>query len=498
MTLPALLAGRKVDPAWLDEVVATVGLADRLGHRPSELSGGQQQRVAVARALVARPEVTFADEPTGNLDSHSGTEILGFLRRAVDTMDQTVVMVTHDPVAAGWADRVLFLADGAVVDEMVEPTADARPRPHEALRRLSRPTPPHTRARSRGDTHAAPLTPHPAGPRPPLHVHHRRRRPGHRLPGRRLDVGGHLPEGLRRHVRHGHGRHRRRRPRPTAASSSASATPPGARSTPAWPTRSSPPPTASPRSRPQRDGTAQIEGSDGEIVGGGGPPQVGSQWITVPELNPWGLTDGRAPEGPEEVVIDAASARQGDLAVGDATRVFTPEAVDVTVVGVATYGTADSAGPLTQALFSEEGAIAHLGGTPGTVDGFLVAADPGVEPGPGHRRPRRGPARRGGGHHRRPAHRGVPADRRGLRRHPAPRPAGLRPHRPHRRGLQHLQHLRHRRGPAHPGRGPAAGDRRLAPPDHRLHAPRGGDRRRRRRRARASCWAWAWPPACRR
>ena len=123
MTLPALLAGRKVDPAWMAEVVATVGLADRLDHKPSELSGGQQQRVAVARALLARPEVTFADEPTGNLDSRSGAEVLGFLRRAVDTMGQTVVMVTHDPVAAGYADRVVFLADGRIVDEMANPTA---------------------------------------------------------------------------------------------------------------------------------------------------------------------------------------------------------------------------------------------------------------------------------------------------------------------------------------------------------------------------------------
>ncbi len=129
---------------------------------------------------------------------------------------------------------------------------------------------------------------------------------------------------------------------------------------------------------PVRTGTAQIEGADGEIIGGGGPPQVGSEWITVPELNPWKITDGRAPEAPEEVVIDRASARQGDLRVGDTTRVFTPEPLEVTVVGVATYGTADSSGPLTQALFSEEGAVAHLGGTPGTVDSFLVAADPGM------------------------------------------------------------------------------------------------------------------------
>ena len=124
VTLPALLAGRKVDQDWIDHVVTTVGLGDRLDHKPSELSGGQQQRVAVARALLARPEVTFADEPTGNLDSRSGSEVLGFLRRAVDTMGQTIVMVTHDPVAAAWADRVLFLADGHLVDEMADPTAE--------------------------------------------------------------------------------------------------------------------------------------------------------------------------------------------------------------------------------------------------------------------------------------------------------------------------------------------------------------------------------------
>jgi putative ABC transport system ATP-binding protein len=121
--LPFLLGGRRPDPAWLEEVVATVGLADRLGHRPAELSGGQQQRVAVARALVTRPEIVFADEPTGNLDSHAGAEILGFLRRAVDELAQSVAMVTHDPVAAAYADAVVFLADGRVVDHMAHPTA---------------------------------------------------------------------------------------------------------------------------------------------------------------------------------------------------------------------------------------------------------------------------------------------------------------------------------------------------------------------------------------
>ena len=123
ITLPMDLAGTKPDPAWLRQVIDTVGLADRLQHRPSELSGGQQQRVAVARALASRPEVVFADEPTGNLDRRSGTEVLAFLRQAVDRFGQTIVMVTHDPVAASYADRVLFLADGRIVDQLEAPTA---------------------------------------------------------------------------------------------------------------------------------------------------------------------------------------------------------------------------------------------------------------------------------------------------------------------------------------------------------------------------------------
>src|SRR2546423_10947738 len=116
ITLPLALAGRKPDESWLDGVIDTVGLRDRLTHRPAELSGGQQQRVAVARALASRPALIFADEPTGNLDSRTGSEILGFLRRAVTDLHQTVVMVTHDPVAASYADAVVFLADGRVVD----------------------------------------------------------------------------------------------------------------------------------------------------------------------------------------------------------------------------------------------------------------------------------------------------------------------------------------------------------------------------------------------
>jgi putative ABC transport system ATP-binding protein len=125
IVLPISLAGRDADRAWLDEVVSTVRLGDRLSHRPSELSGGQQQRVAVARALASKPAIIFADEPTGNLDSHSSAEILGFMRRAVDVYRQTIVMVTHDPVAASYADRVLILADGNIVHEITQPTTDA-------------------------------------------------------------------------------------------------------------------------------------------------------------------------------------------------------------------------------------------------------------------------------------------------------------------------------------------------------------------------------------
>ena len=124
ITLPLDLAGRKPDQGWLDRVIDTVGLRSRLTHRPTELSGGQQQRVAVARALATRPRIVFADEPTGNLDSRAGAEVLGFLRQSVDDLGQTIVMVTHDPTAAGYADAAVFLGDGHIVDEMEAPTAE--------------------------------------------------------------------------------------------------------------------------------------------------------------------------------------------------------------------------------------------------------------------------------------------------------------------------------------------------------------------------------------
>ncbi|OIK25248.1 ABC transporter ATP-binding protein [Streptomyces malaysiense] len=133
ITLPMDIAGREPDQAWLDQVIDTLGLGGRLGHRPSQLSGGQQQRVACARALASRPELIFADEPTGNLDSRAGLEVLGFLRGAVDDLGQTVVMVTHDPGAAAHSDLVLFLADGRLVDELARPTAE---RVLERMKRL--------------------------------------------------------------------------------------------------------------------------------------------------------------------------------------------------------------------------------------------------------------------------------------------------------------------------------------------------------------------------
>jgi putative ABC transport system ATP-binding protein len=122
--LPLAIAGRKPDRAWVDRVIDAVGLRERLGHKPAELSGGQQQRVAAARALASKPAIAFADEPTGNLDSASGTELLGFMRRSVDEYGQTIVMVTHDPNSAAFADHVLFLVDGRIVDEMANPTAE--------------------------------------------------------------------------------------------------------------------------------------------------------------------------------------------------------------------------------------------------------------------------------------------------------------------------------------------------------------------------------------
>nr|WP_216647921.1 ABC transporter ATP-binding protein [Isoptericola chiayiensis] len=139
ITLPVELAGGSVDRAWFDTLVTTLGLSQRLTHRPSELSGGQQQRVAIARALIAQPEVVFADEPTGNLDSRAGVEVLSFLRRSVRELGRTVIMVTHDPTAAAYADRVVLIADGRIAGEISDPTPEAVLAGLDALRSLEAP-----------------------------------------------------------------------------------------------------------------------------------------------------------------------------------------------------------------------------------------------------------------------------------------------------------------------------------------------------------------------
>ena len=144
--LPLDLAGRKADRAWFDTLVTTLGLGARLGHRPSELSGGQQQRVAIARALIAQPEVVFADEPTGNLDSRAGAEVLSFLRRSVRELGRTVIMVTHDPSAAAYADRVVLLADGRIAGEITDPTPESVLAGLEGLRGLEEPAGAEVRA----------------------------------------------------------------------------------------------------------------------------------------------------------------------------------------------------------------------------------------------------------------------------------------------------------------------------------------------------------------
>jgi putative ABC transport system ATP-binding protein len=136
ITLPLELASRPVDTEWLDVLVRTLGLGDRLSHRPAELSGGQQQRVAIARALIARPDVVFADEPTGNLDSRSGAQVLSFLRRSVRELGRTIIMVTHDPAAAAYADRVVLLADGRIAGDIAQPTPESVLAGLDALRSL--------------------------------------------------------------------------------------------------------------------------------------------------------------------------------------------------------------------------------------------------------------------------------------------------------------------------------------------------------------------------
>ena len=333
ITLPAALAGRTPDRDWLDSVIATVGLADRLRHRPSELSGGQQQRVAVARALASRPDIVFADEPTGNLDTRSGREVLSFLRGAADDLGQTVVMVTHDPVAAEYADGVVFLVDGRIA-------LSARP---SVLDRMSmfKLTVQNLRARKRrfvgtfvaivlgvaflsgtlvlGDTLTANFDRLFADANAGTDVVVRS---SIDIPADDLQSGrGLIPASVVAQV--------------AAVDGVAAA-------------------------EPQVSGYGQLIGRDGKAIGGNGPPTLAGNWIANPELNAYRLAEGRAPAAGDEVVINRGAAETGGFGIGDTVTVRTPDPVQATVVGLSTFGGEDGFGAVTFTAFTFEAAQRYL------------------------------------------------------------------------------------------------------------------------------------------
>ena len=355
ITLPMDLAGRKPDRAWLDSVIDAVGLRDRLKHRPSELSGGQQQRVAVARALASRPEVIFADEPTGNLDSRSGAEILGL----------------HAPGRR---------PDGP-------DHRDGHPRPGgRRLRRRHR-LPcrradrrpdggPHRRARARADEGVRGLTMFRATLKS-IAAHKRRVLStamavllgvaflsgtlvlGDTMRGGFADTFAEANAGTDALVRSatevGEGEFSER-------GLLAQATLDQVRAVPGVAT-----------AEPLVDATGQIVGADGDPLGGNGPPTFAAAWIDDPGLNPWEVAEGRAPEADDEVVIDRQAAEDGDLAVGDTITIRTPAPVEAELVGIATFGDADGMGGPTYAAFTTAFAQRTLLAEPGQVTGVVVA-----------------------------------------------------------------------------------------------------------------------------
>ena len=467
ITLPMASPAASPTSEWLDLVIDTVGLGSRLKHRPSELSGGQQQRVAVARALAGQPEIIFADEPTGNLDSRSGAEILAFMRQAVRELGQTIVMVTHDPVAASYADRVVFLADGRIVDEILDPTADAvldRMKTLEDSGSLSM-----FRLTIKG-----------------LWAHKLR----FALTGLAVVLGvafmvgtmvltdtmektfdDLFAVGQRRHRRHRPAarRHRRRARRPSGSASSRAVDQvrgrrrrrrrrrhrPGLRPAGARPTARS----------PRTDGLGVT---------------IGANWVDDDRSTRSTSPSGRAPEAADEVVIDRSTAEREGWALGDTFTVLTKGGPrELTLVGTATYGDLER----------------HAG---------LVAGRHRPTPPPSGSSPSRAATTAivvAGGRRRRPGRRCVADDR------PRPRRRHLEVH--HRRGrhrrragqfqedlsffnqflmafayvalfvghVHHLQHLLDRRRPAEAGPGHAAGHRRPPPPGAALGAARVGRRR---------------------
>ena len=365
ITLPMSLAGRKPDQAWLDHVVATVGLSKRLGHRPSELSGGQQQRVAVARALAGRPEIIFGDEPTGNLDSRTGAEILSFMRTAVQELGQTIVMVTHDPVAASYAQRVLFLADGSHRRRDVP---------------ARRPSACSTASRSSGtDHHVQDHPQEPVRPQAAAPDHQHRRHARRCLHGGHPGAHRHPRQVAQRHRRRSQRRHGRQRPwraglrrRADGRATGPSRRRPGRchqRQSTAW---------RRPRATSSRSPRSSTRTASRWANPDMGAPVIGGEWLADETLNPFSLVEGRAPEGDHEVVIDAKTAETGTFAVGDPITVLTeagPQAV--TVAGIAELDDGVSLGGAQVTMFSPTTAQAVLT-EPGKVDAIKVLAEDGV------------------------------------------------------------------------------------------------------------------------
>ncbi len=475
ITLPFALAGRKPDREWVDRVIDSVSLGPRLRHRPSELSGGQQQRVAVARALATRPELVFADEPTGNLDSTTGAEVLEFLRAAVRTMGQTVVMVTHDPVAAGYADRVVFLSDGRVsgghgrTDARAcarRPQGPAIPQDDRSLTML-RLVLSSLRANARrltstsiavclgvallagtmvlGDTLKSNFD--------SLFQSALGNADAVVRSANTLDTDGEYAQDL--------------------IDGSLADQLAGVDGVAAV--------------APQIEGFGQLTGSDGEKLGGNGPPTLAGNWIEDQDLNPYELVEGRAPEATDEVVINRGAAEDGDLAVGDTTIVATPEPVEVTIVGIATFGGEDGLGPIdVHGVLPRRGRGAH-DRAPGRGDVAAGAGGERHQRGRGGRSSRRRHVRgRRSDQRLRAGRGGQRPDRRRLPRLSPHVPRRVRRGRPAGRHVQHQQHVCDHRRPASALVGVAAGGRRRAPPgpvddDRRGSARRGGGVRRRPR-----------------
>ena len=461
--LPLTLGGKKPDRAWLEELARSLGIADRLGHRPAELSGGQQQRVATARALVTRPDLIFADEPTGNLDSRSATELLTQIRRAVDEYHQTVVMVTHDPRAAAYADRVLFLADGRVVSELLDPTAD---RVLDAIRELG----------------AEGLTAVPDRSRRLIMwrvtlkgvVAHRLR---YALTALAVLLGvafiagtfvltdtiNSTFNGLYDQIYQGTAAVVRatqpfnpgtnftsQRQRIDASLATTVAKVPGVKAVAL-----------------DIEGYAQLVGRDGKPIGkaSNGPPTLGVAWTDVAALNPLRmLPGGQPPRTSSQVVIDKHSADVGHFTVGDKVVVLTQQSP-----GYLHHHRHRHLGQRGQparrdhhrvrpghrgqgARPARQGQPDQRGGGPGGLAIRAREPSPGGHPQPRHRGGERPGHHRGGAadhppgaelHHRVPAH--------------------LRVHRPVRRLVRHLQHVLDHRRPAAARAGPAARRRREPP-----------------------------------